>query len=560
MSRFANRSAKLHSADEHAGGPRLSLLPLHEHSARLQQLHDKHLSDYAELRGSQFAYRKALHGYLKEAEGEQIPVEDALAFHKKKTYDTAMAMHHDCSGGQSPGVIIFANTSEDFSFIIFSGGIEEVKGKRLVGGAFGGAINVRKEKHLNETTDFISSAYMNGHMVDKDPAVPYEPIICAYGDINGKLSEKDTVELARKRRERFISDWRNAGFMVFEEPGKTPYRVTLTKGEHAKTYIPIVLHDLKECRYYVIENGGRLPFEDWVKGAGLDTREVVQKHLANFRMHEQEKGYFEEFAAMTSKLKGLCCVDSRHQREDESAIKDLGAIATEEQRIRILDTPGIRKLTVCLHFGCGYLQTAMGAHEAGMELKRAFDKGIADGKESEARLLRNEFERRVEQVLNGNWRGFDLEAYQGMVEKLSGTGLSGETVGFLKKLFTSEFSDTRNTAQHMVKRGMLEWSDELGTIVMPAAAEVDRELDPKNKLLPQNRSTNAAEAKEQKQTYFNRITLVAARQQKEAWESSVLKQKKNVSISVRIENFENGQLVATSNGLDAYDAVTGMEI
>jgi len=525
---------------------------------QLKEIHNRYFKDYLAIRRKESDYRRAFYEYLKAAETTGLSLEDAHNFHKKAVYKQASKLRAGCQGGQHPGAIVFSNSSEDYSFSIFSSGAKIDEGHRLVNGAFGGAINVRKSKHLDQTSDFISSAYMNGHMVNHGTPVAYELFVVSVSKAErGTEAEQNTIELGLERRQRFINDWRAAGFEV-EENGSTPVRLMYTNDTVARIPLPLVMHDLGECRYYVIDKGKEIPFEQWVKENGLETHEAVKNHLLALQDHRSEAPYFNELVKMTRVRKGLYCVDSRHLRQNGSVIKDLGAIATEEQRRRILETAGIKNIVVCLHFNCGYLQTAMGVHEAGAEIRQAIANGIAKGKKEEAEAVLQSLRRKIEEISRGEWTGFDLNVFSARITELNGRPLSKSTLHLLKELLTSQFSDTRNTAQHMMARNMLTWDEKLNIFVMPAAAELDATLRPKNKVLPKNRTLDEKNDLMRKEYYY-KITVLEAKRQKDAWEATRQEMEKerslknSISIKVHIENFETGKVAETLDGKSLYD-------
>jgi hypothetical protein len=161
----------------------------------------------------------------------------------------------------------------------------------------------------------------------------------------------------------------------------------------------------------------------------------------------------------------------------------------------------------------------MGIHEAGAEIRQALENGIARGMGAETALVRVSLQRKIEEITSGQWTGFDLNVFSARITELGGRSLSEASLHLLKDLLTSQFSDTRNTALHMVERGVLTWDKELGTIVMPAAAELDRTLPERSPLLPTVRNLDDEKNPNRKE-YYNKVTVIEARRQKETWEAT----------------------------------------
>ncbi|MCX6769282.1 MAG: hypothetical protein NT051_01230, partial [Candidatus Micrarchaeota archaeon] len=412
----------------------------------LQSLNKKYFPDYSELVKNEASFRKEFHSYLKEAEALQIPIEDAINVHKKAVVVQARASRKDCTGGQFPWVIMLVNSSEDFSTRIFSAGAY-VDGKKCMrNNAFAITGNVREAKHFKTMGDFIASAYMNGHMNGHGPMVSFEPVIFTFDsndEKSGNFGKK--FELAALRREKYLKDWKAAGFEA-TIPGndKTAERTTDTPAGSHTTLVPIIMHDITNCVYYALEDGKKIELEKWLRDRGLLEREGVSNLIESLGEHRKEKDYFESLVQMMRYKKTLGCVDSRWYRVDSSTIKLLGGIATDGERKRILETPGIKNVTVCLHFGCGYLQTAMALHEFGSEINRIFDSGIANGKAREVKIARAFFSVGIQSIINAKSTRFDLTRFLNMVESVNdGKGISSDSKHFIEKLFQSGLSDTR---------------------------------------------------------------------------------------------------------------------
>ncbi|VVC00422.1 Uncharacterised protein [uncultured archaeon] len=522
----------------------------------LDRLHSTYFSGFERIYSNQFHYRELLYAYVTEASRSQISAEDAINFHKLKIYPEMQKIMPDKSGGQRPSVIIIAGTSEDHSFEIFSFGAKP-DGKTWENAAFGASINIRKEKHIDHTGFFESSAYMVNHMKHEGEHVPYMLFLCDYGrkdqrEGNGKWQE---IELMRAARSRSIAEWRKTGNIVFTPDGEVPYLSKSIGGKNVKIYLPVVLHDLAECKYYVCEGGRKTEFSRWAGETGLTEDERVMAHLQAIRQHEGEKDYFDELVALNRRRKKINCVDSREEEQEGSAIRLIGGIATKEQRKRILE--GLDYFTVSLHFGCGYLTTAMGVHEMGRKMMLMLGDAEKAGRKAEADALRQHFMESVGAIINGKFAGFDVEGFISAMEAASGRGMRAGAKKTLGEVFGQQTSEVREIAKHMYNRGILEWSKSLQMLAMPAAEAVDGR---EGLLVLERRSKDPDTAKRQQKAYYEKVTLEVAKMEMEQWEADRNDIGSDCRIKVQVKNYENAVVVATMDGVGAYDAITGKEI
>ena len=70
----------------------------------------------------------------------------------------------------------------------------------------------------------------------------------------------------------------------------------------------------------------------------------------------------------------------------------------------------------------------------------------------EAEAVRSSLKRKIDEIIRGEWTGFDLNVFATRLEELGGKSLSKKSLNLLKELLTSQFSDTRNTAQSSPSR------------------------------------------------------------------------------------------------------------
>ena len=495
-----------------------------------------------------------------------VSVEDALNFHKEAIYSVSSSLRAGRHGGQTPGVIIASSSSEDFTFSIFSGGIaHRSSDNKYEGAAFGPAINVRKDEHISHTADFISIFYMLNHLNEhKEPMVPYVLFSSAYGNGKNGVSESEVIRLGQDRRAKFITAAINARHTIDESPGKTPILKSFGKNK-ADVLLPLVFHDLLECKYYVIEGDRKITFSDWVDENGLSDKSVVRAHLKNIKLHESESEYFVNLVDLMRWRKVLGCVDSRFNRENTGVIRDLGAIASKEQRARIIETPGLKSIPVDLHFECGYLTTAINIHEVGRALKGIFEKNISTESLVDMKMARRHFELQLRDIFRGNdvsYNDHQENFFKPLIRLNENKPLPKGVQDFLDLLLVSDISDTRNTVAHLYQRGLLRWHVVDNTLSMPIASKFDSELAQNGSdLLFENRSQDPSIAKEQKKQYCRAVTLKVAEIQQKSWEKTAKELGKgDIKIKVRIEDFEDGKVYYTSNGSDMYDAITNQKI
>jgi hypothetical protein len=486
--------------------------------AMLDSIHKKYFSETSVF-NDQFLYRKSHYNYLKEAIKEGIDLDYALNFHDEKIEPIIRKLHQDKSGGQRPRNVVHVNSSEDRSPEIFSYG-SFVENKKLIDGAFAIAINVRKPKHIPD--DFQPSAYINGHLIKHDNFSPlYEPIIVALGK-NSNLSS--LLENAEHRRKKLIEEYKDAGFHIVENTD-VPYKVSYIKGKKHKTYFPILIHDLSLAQYYLLINSKKVLLQDWFKIKGLEGHPAIQKDIEALERHAKEKDYFEEYLELTSRRKKSECTDSREdciQNNGRSNIRIIGSILNEEERRRVLETPGLKHFVNSLHFNCGYLTTAMKLHEAGKEIENIFKKGEREGKTEEVQSLKEFFKSGIFKVFRGEWKGFSINDFFEELKSLNdGVLISDEAKNLLFELLKSQNGDLRMIVKHMYERKILEWDDQKGVVVMPAALRVDSQ----------------ANSFSSKSEYYNAITLEVAKDVEFAWAESLNKkfmEKLNKSMSINI--------------------------
>lgn len=520
----------------------------------LEKLHSEHFANAKEILSDQFLYRKTHYGYLKAALAKGIELDAALNFHDEKIEPEIRGMHEPKTGGQRPRNILHISSSEDRSAEILSHGAYVDKGI-YVDGAFVISINVRKPEHIPD--DFQPSAYMTGHLIKHDrQALAYEPTIAKIGR-QETGSEAKVIANGAARRDRLIEEYRKAGFHADTANGM-PYRICNIGGEVRKTYLPLIVHDTANAEYYVVEDKKRVPLEEWFGKMGMDSDPRVRKDMEALRLHRQEKSYFDEYIELTSRRKKAECTDSREhclQNSTRSSIRIIGAILSADERRRVLETPGLEYFTDGLHFGCGYLTTAMKLHEAGWEIRRIFEKGERSGRQADVKAAREFFKSGINSVFDGNWRAFSLNDLLAELKDLNGgEPVLRSTISLLNELLKSQNADLRMIAQHMKERNILAWSDELGTLVVPAAVEIDKRIGEKSRLLPHNRQTE-----EQQKAYYDAITVQVTKDVEEAWIASFNKVGRTDVKAVRvvIKSYNDGVSYMVDEHGDLVDPFSG---
>ena len=556
-------------------------------------------------------YRRRGCEYLKEADARGICPDDAIRFHRAKVYDIVKRLREDCSGGQLPGTIVASNSSSDYLVHILSDGIGWVTSDRKRAGyAFGGTMNLREMGQIAPMTeDAIFTAYMLGHMMgDKsnpypvgvikkegkpqaDALIPYILFSCAYGseaERNGK-NEIDAIRLALERRKKYTDEWRKMGFIVCKEDD--PYISLFNKkdGAHPKIYIPVILHDLRECRFYVVEKDGKkVEFAEWAERLGLTGIDIVKKHIAAIEKHADERDYFDLFTKLSAKKKEAFCVDSRLKSDIGGMAKTLGAVLNEEVMWKVLTNPTTGRIAVRLHTNCGYLTTAMKIHELGIEVRRRLDRleekinagedcgslNVEDVRWVEKfvkNLMLEMLSKKKQKEKQGGMGGivFDYAKFENMLNLAEGgRPMPAYLRHLLHDLLNDSLSDSRNTVRHMVGRDVLEWDSKLNTIVMVSAKKVDELVGPECPLLRKNREGKKNEA-ELQNAYYALVTLAFAADELDYWHAKMTKNEKQLlegrrkgaekaglpalegvdrlpTINVKIENADTGEVMIVS--------------
>ncbi len=507
-------------------------------------IHEKSFgTNLSEIITNQFAYRKASYEYLKEAEGKGIGLDEALNFHDKQVEPVIRKLYEPRTGGQKPSKILHINSSMDRSSSILSHGAGVNKKGIYADAAFVIDINVREKDHFPE--DFQPSAYMNGHTVKHDKyAILYEPFITPFGSENMSRgsTEKKELYLLSARRDVFISQTINAGFHVETENG-VPYRISHIGGKMHKTYLPLVLHDMKNCKYYAYENGKKMLLEEWFIEMKLNNHPSIKNDIETLALHRKEKPYFDKYVNMVSKRKKIECTDSREndvRNETRNSIRIIGAVLTDNERKRMLQSKGVEYITDGPHFGCGYLTTAMKLHEVGAEIKSIFEKGEKEGKTEEVASARRFLKSGIDNIFNGNFKGFGLSDLTAELANINSAPISEGANGLLKELLKSDKADLREIARHMSERGILEWNNEIGTLVMPAALNIDTQIGKSSRLLWNNRGNDKDTVDMLQKEYFKVVTIQVARDLDEAWKTSLVETGAKVKVRIVIKNYNDG--------------------
>lgn len=550
----------------------------------LQLIHRTHFPE-SERGASQASadYRRCLYGYLQSALKSDMTLTDALNFHYEAAYESRRAAHQDMSRTQIPGVIINSISSSDYSFMIFGEGAKVVD-NGLVGGAFGTAYALYTEKQVSRTNFTVASSYMNNHM---DANVPYEPTICSYGPLQAQegMSEEKAISLGRLALNKYVQDWKSTGKCMVNTDAEVCYREwrdPRRAGEDGepvlvRTYLPLLLHDTQECRYYVIhKSGGREPFEDWVKRVDLADRPEVQQHLKSLGEHAAEKGYFGELVSLTAERVRMRCADSRCCASGNNK-KDLAALTTDKQKMAMLSDPTVRYISVALHFDCGYIKTTVALHELGAEIERRLQRGREGAHAHEVESTRRLFEDAVEKIFEGQGTGLDPAFFAQKIKQMGGGEPLPQAVVDTIHAMVGPVGEIRDTMRHMNERGVLVWSD--GRLQMPAATVVEGVMEAgMDERHPRLRSgPNAAELRESfvrevtRQLYieeangWNRIIDggrddIVRRRVRAAQKLGLDEERARQipSVKVEIENFGKDYRVVVSDGRHGIkDAVTG---
>ena len=532
--------------------------------AELERLRAKCFANFPALYKNQFLYRKAQHDYHVEAQKLGVSSVAATNHHKKMIYEQVQKLSPNKAGGQDPSSIIISGTSEDHSFEIFSHNAYSNGENIWANGAFGVAINIRRKEHCAHIGAFESAAYMVQHLADEGRHVPYIMCVADFGKKDTKVSAEEKIGLMNHMREIMIRQLADAKFTVVREEGKVPYLYIDAKDKLVKTYLPLVFHDLSECRYYVCEDGqkelfgaNKTPFEDWARKMELNADPRVRNHLEALKLHRQEAGYFDEYVLLTYKRKKIMCVDSREEEQMGGSIRLIGGIAKPGQMARILKSSDY--FSVSLHFGCGYLTTAMKIHEMGREIMLLLCKAEELGQRKAASYARGFLKDAMDAVFKGGPDRFNPGVLVLLLEESSGRRLSKESKGMLRALFSAQTSEDREIAKHMHNRNILEWNDRLGTVAMPSAIEVDEHCD-NAPLLLENRSAEERQKKNDQRKYFEKITLMVAKNEMDVWQKAIAESGSNCIVKVQVKNYRNAVVASTESGINMKDAITGKDI
>ena len=509
-----------------------------------------------DLMSDQFRYRRVFFEYLKSAKGAGVPIETAIKFHKETVaYEVSTELRKGRQKDQAPGIIVHANTSEDFSYSILGAGRIDESGC-WSGAVFGACENIMDQRCLTDLDDFIASMYMMNHLFEKNsPMVPCNLFLTSYSIWHAEkgISKEFAVGLARQRQQLFLDDASAAGHYISRLPDGTPILHVRDDGRKEEVPLPIVVHDLSSCAYQVIANGKETELSEWLRQNSLDSAGMMPKLIENLKQHADERGYFEELAGMMRERKAICCPDSRSQRENTSVIKRLGGIVSKFLRERILTKSYVKTVHVDLHFECGYLTTAMKIHDVGRELGGVFKKGGENGAE-----LRDYFESALRKIFAHEHSYFDLGTFNDKMEAINGKGLSKGTKKFLSDLLESPIADTRNTVAHLYKNGFIRWHKGEKTIAMPLATNVDTKLSE----MGYGHLLSAGRTDAERVKYYRAMTLAVAESQQRIWEKSeeILRNggkiAEQVNVRVRVEDFVTGLVFYTKNGFDMYDVVS----
>lgn len=524
--------------------------------ALARQLEDRRkacLPDFNAYYNDQFLYRKLQYSYHLEADRLQVPSVTAINHHKEKIYDDVRNITQNTSKGQVPGIMLVNGSSEDFSFEIMSHGSSVENGVQH-GRAFGVAINIREDDHRKNTGAFEASVYMVKHLAHEGKHVPYIWYVTDFGtkDSKRETSPEQKVRHMEEMRSFTIKQWQKAGYWVVEDEGEVPYLKSEAKGRPFKTYMPVVFHDLRDCRYYVCNGEQRIPMEDWIASMKLGSSPVVANHLEALRLHRLEADYFDDLVTHTSKRKRVTCVDSRARNFESGTIKLLSALARTDQMKRILMS--CDSVTVELEFECGYLGKAIGIHEMGREIMLMLREAERIGNGGGATHAREYFRDRMREMFKDRLDGFEEATFINTLQRISKTEMSPGSRAVLHDLLCSATTEIQEIARHMYHREILDWSNEHGTVALPSALEVDAREE-NAQLLLKNRATP-----EQEEMYKRKIILMLAKDEKECWAQIKQEIGSDCIVKVQIKSYRDGSIVSTLDGIHMYDAITGEDI
>ena len=435
----------------------------------------KYFSEYSKLMDMEF--RRSLHGFFKEAKESHIPLHEAWHFKKEATYPIKKESSANIQENQYPSFIGVTNNPHAMMFSIFPSRTKSVEENALVGGGFGQATRVTSESDLSFPQDAVTVKYMCNHMIHKGrlhelvPFIPAECTICSKGD------NQEAVRLGVLRHSNLIRVLEEQGHIIIKTE-KTPYLLlTDHDGSISKLFIPLLVHDLSACEYFVKENGNLIPFESWAQASGIVDRKYMKEILASVAEHRMEKEYFEELVSFCQEAIHSCrCVDSR--TGSVASEKDLAAIKSHTEKVHYLRTYEPPIYEDFLHTGCGALIVGMAFSKTNTELKEIYEKAVAMGHGEEANFLYFEKYKFEMGKLFAKIRGMPLLNFSTLMselEMLSGQKMSKESRSLLQSIFANELNDMQDTVRSLMKKGVLKWIGPSNQYVMVSADWVLRQ-------------------------------------------------------------------------------------
>ncbi|MEM2137822.1 MAG: hypothetical protein QW568_01925 [Candidatus Anstonellaceae archaeon] len=375
---------------------------------------------------------------------KESEIADALI---KWRYPSKLQNYQDVSKDQAESTIVFASTSKVNWFELFTGGTPIVERGALLNGTFGRMTT----NHTNITDTVAAALYIIGH--DMEKSLPQPPWIMFGGRVTGEHDIAAEIRNVASERSNFES---KLGALIVD---KNWFKVDDPKHNGTvKFRLMCAIWDASEGRLYVVDNGGKTPFGQWVsknlndvlsssdselasmkkfieqiglvkkmkapgkannsyqpwsnllkeikEQMGLDDnaayRQAVKMwRLATVMIHtenvEKYEKRWEKIKLVESILDTnlkLSCDDGRQAGD----VKVLGAILTNEEfKKMFLDSNSkMAKLRFVPHYGCGFLSAS---HDIHMVMKTLMDNILAEKNDFERERMLNFFQIRQRMIV-----------------------------------------------------------------------------------------------------------------------------------------------------------------
>jgi len=499
----------------------------------------KHLSEYSKMRDS--AYNRAIHGFLSECKENGIPLHDAWQEKEKFTQPIKQQNSADISSNQLPNFIGLTNNPHALLFSIFPSKTKNVHDRTLEGGMFGHSAKVTCGGDTCFPKDAVTIIYMLNHMKHErklGELAPFIPVECTVGSKGGN---EEAIALAEKRHSNLIRALEKQGYVVMKT-GKTPCLLfTGADGKKERFFLPILVHNIAECEYYVKENGSIIPFEKWAGGNGIGNCRHMQELFASLDSHRGERGYFEELVSLLQEAVHVCkCVDSR--TGSTGSEKDLAAIKSPDEKAHYLRTHSPPIYEDDLHTGCGALKAGMAFHNANTELREMFEHAVENGFSDEAEYLYLEkYKQQMGKLFEKERKRpiLDLSVFISEMEEKSGARMSRGTIDFLKEVFSKDTNDMQHTIRSLKIKGVLRWVGPSNQYAMRSADWVRRQAEKGN---------NPPIATEKFTSALDQVILFESYLQWLGWKKAIAEAGSGTRALVGVESLEDNSKVKVVKG------------